>query len=302
MELRHIRYFLAVAEEGNFTRAAARLGISQPPLSQQIHDLEGEVGTPLFHRVPHGAELTEAGKVFLAAVRAMPEQAADAIRDARRAARGERGVLRVGFTATAALNPLVPRLLRTFRRRYPDVELILNESNSIGLIAALRRGETEIALLRPAAIDGKDLHGEPLTDEEMIIALPAAHPLARTGGDGSLPLASLREEPFVFTPRTIGPSFYQAMLDACREAGFTPHLGQAAPQMVTMLALVAAEQGVAIAPASMRQLALEGVVYRTIRDVRPLARLSIVHRRETLPVLVRNFLTTARSARSGAPG
>lgn len=298
MELRHIRYFLAVAEEGNFTRAAARLGISQPPLSQQIHDLEDEVGTPLFHRVPHGAELTEAGKAFLATVRAMPEQAADAIRDARRAARGERGVLRVGFTATAALNPLVPRLLRTFRRRYPDVELILNESNSVGLIAALRRRETEIALLRPAAIDGEDLHGEPLTDEEMIIALPAAHPQARAGTDGSIPLASLREEPFVFTPRAIGPSFYQAMLDACREAGFTPRLGQAAPQMVTMLALVAAEQGVAIAPASMRQLALEGVVYRTIRDVRPLARLSIVHRRESLPVLVRNFLTIARSARS----
>lgn len=292
MELRHIRYFLAVAEEGNFTRAAARLGISQPPLSQQIRDLEDEIGVPLFHRVPHGAELTEAGRLFLSSVRTMPDQAAEAIRDARRAAHGELGVLRVGFTATATLNPLIPQLVRAFRRRYPYVELILNESNSIGLVSALRAGDTEIAILRPAAIDGDDLHGDPLADEPMIVALPAAHPLAHMDGD-AIPLASLRDDLFICTPRTVGPTFYQAMQDACREAGFVPHLGQAAPQMVTMLALVAAEQGVAVVPASMRQLSLEGVVYRAISDARPVARLSLVHLRSNSSAMVRNFRALA---------
>src|SRR5215475_5548696 len=128
MELRHIRYFLAVAEQRNFTRAAARIGIGQPPLSLQIKDLEKEVGTALFRRIAHGAELTEAGKAFLAGVKEVPSTTEKATMAARRAARGETGALRVGFTATATFNPIVPSTIRSFRRAYPDIHLTLEEA------------------------------------------------------------------------------------------------------------------------------------------------------------------------------
>lgn len=153
MELRHIRYFLAVAEEGNFTRAAARVGIGQPPLSLQIKDLEREIGVQLFHRVPHGAELTEAGRAFLEVARQIPVTASDAVRAAQRAARGETGQLTLGFTGTAALNPIVPASIRAFRRRFPDVEMNLEEANSVALVSGLVDGRLDVAILRPAASD-----------------------------------------------------------------------------------------------------------------------------------------------------
>src|SRR5690606_29798092 len=131
MELRHIRYFLAVADEGNFTRAAARLGIGQPPLSLQIRDLEAEVGAALFHRLPHGAALTEAGQAFLEAVQPLPGQAAEAVQRARRAARGEAGQLSLGFTGSVALSPLLPACIRAFRQQFPAVDLRVEEANSV---------------------------------------------------------------------------------------------------------------------------------------------------------------------------
>src|SRR6202047_2688208 len=140
MELRHIRYFLAVAEERHFTRAAARVGIGQPPLSQQIKDLEREVGAALFHRLAHGAELTEAGRAFLAGVKEMPSIAQRATMAARRAARGELGSLRVGFTSTATFNVVVPSAIRSFRRAYPEIYLTLEEANTTRLVSGLLRG------------------------------------------------------------------------------------------------------------------------------------------------------------------
>ena len=140
MELRHIRYFLAVAEEGHFTRAAAKIGIGQPPLSQQIKDLEVELGVTLFKRLPTGAQLTEAGRAFQAAVRNMPDQARAAAVQAQKAARGESGSLRLGFTGSAVLNRAVQASVRAYRRRYPDVELSLSETNSTHLAAEVAQG------------------------------------------------------------------------------------------------------------------------------------------------------------------
>ena len=228
MELRHIRYFLAVAEEGNFTRAARRLGIGQPPLSQQIRDLEAEIGARLFHRIPQGAELTEAGEAFRIRVRDLPHLAEAAIHAAQRAGRGETGALRVGFTGSAAFNPIVPSVIRSYRRRYPDVDLSLREGNSIDLVAALRDDMLDAAFLRPDAVDLAGIAVHDLDDEPLVAALPAAHPAA---SQAALPLASLAGEAFVLTPRDLGPTLFDAAVAACRDAGFEPVLGQSAPQI-----------------------------------------------------------------------
>lgn len=294
MELRHIRYFLAVAEEGNFTRAAARLGIGQPPLSQQIRDLEIEIGTRLFHRIPRGAELTEAGNAFLAAVRTLPEQVQGAVRSAQRAGRGETGALRVGFTSAAAMNPLVPATIRAFRHQYPQVQVSLSESNSTSLADNLRSGSIDVAFIRPGGSGLADILVVSLPDEPLILALPKDHFASGNDPDVPVPLASLQHDPFILTPREVGPSLFDSAIAACMAVGFYPHLGQAAPQIASVLSLVAAAEGVSIVPRSMRQLALEGVSYREIKDIQPSTRLSLAYSRGSQSIMIRNFVSIAR--------
>src|ERR1700679_1579705 len=165
VELRHIKYFLAAAEEGPYKRAAAKVGIGQPPLSQQIKDLEREVGAALFHRLAHGAELTEAGKAFLAGVKEMPLIAQRATMAARRAARGELGSLRVGFNSTATCNVVVPSSIRSFRRAYPEIYLTLEEANTTRLVTGLREGTLDAVFLRPGMLDPGELQLRRFSDE-----------------------------------------------------------------------------------------------------------------------------------------
>ena len=298
MELRHIRYFLAVAEERNFTRAAARLGIGQPPLSLQIRDLEAEVGTALFHRVPHGAELTEAGAAFLAAVAAIPGQAAGAVKLAQRAARGETGRLSLGFTGTAALNPLIPEAIRAFRRAYPEVVLTLTEANSVALVEGLLEGRLQVAILRPAATDPAELAVHNLADEPLVAALPATHAAAAL--PGPIDLAQLAADPLILTPRAIGTSLHDVAVGACRAAGFEPSLGQPAPQIASILSLVSAELGVSLVPVSMCQLGMRGVVYRRLCDPEPTVGLAVAYPRYRPPQPVLNFDRVIRQAARAA--
>ncbi|MFB9949888.1 LysR family transcriptional regulator [Rhizobium puerariae] len=272
MELRHIRYFLAVAEEGNFTRAAARLGIGQPPLSQQIRILEIEIGATLFHRVPHGAELTAAGIAFLAEAKASLAAADNAVLAAQRAARGETGRLALGFTASSAFNPLVTGAIRRFRGQWPDVALALTEMNSNWLMEKLVRGEIDAAFIRPGLEDPKEVRLKRLPDEPMLVALPAHHPLA---GQARVPLAALAGEPFILFPRTVGLSLYDDIVRGCREAGFELVVTQEAPQIPSVINLVAADLGVSIVPASIAKLAIEGVAYRPIEGPPLIARLGL---------------------------
>ncbi|MBI1682098.1 LysR family transcriptional regulator [Caulobacter hibisci] len=295
MELRHIRYFLAVAEERNFTRAAARVGIGQPPLSQQIKDLETELGVQLFRRLPGGAELTEAGKAFHAAVRTLPDQAGAAAVLAQRAARGETGVLRLGFTGSASLHPVVSSAVRAYRRLYPEVELSLTESNSTHLSDHLADGALDAAFLRPGSVSLEGLAVHDLVDEPMIAVLPAGHPAAASD---PVDLSLLRGEPLIMTPRELGPTVHDAALEAFRASGVEPVLGQPAPQMASVIVLVAAELGVSIVPASMRQLAVEGVAYREIAGQTPVARLSLASAKTPSPAL-RNFIQVMRPSFRG---
>jgi DNA-binding transcriptional LysR family regulator len=289
VELRHIRYFIAVAEEQNFTRAAARLGIGQPPLSQQIKDLETEVGVALFHRTPRGAELTAAGEAFLAGIQELPGRASAAADEARRTARGETGSLRIGFTGSSAFNPLVPSLIRAYRRSAPGVDLTLEESNSNGLVAALRDATLDIAFLRPDAVSEDGLRFRTVAQEAMVAAVPMGHRLAAEGR--AISLVDLADDAFILTPRKLGPSLYETIVKACRAAGFEPMLGQQAPQIASVLALVAAEFGVAIVPASMRDAVTSGVTYLDILQPAPIAALALATRRTDRSPAVSAFST-----------
>jgi DNA-binding transcriptional LysR family regulator len=290
MELRHIRYFLAVAEERHFTRAAAKVGIGQPPLSQQIKDLEAEVGVPLFHRLAHGAELTAAGEAFLEGVKEMPALAERATKAAQRAARGETGSLRVGYTASSAFNMVVPAAIRAFRRAYAAVELMLEEANTTRLVAGLQDGSFDAVFLRPGATGSEAFQLRLLSEEPMVVALPASHPVA---AQDEVDLSMLKDDPFLLFPRQIGPTLYDGIMGACREAGFEPVIGQLAPQIASVVNLVAAELGVSIVPASMSQLQVTGVTYRPIAGQAPTARLALAYRRGETSAVVRNFIARA---------
>ncbi|NKK66049.1 LysR family transcriptional regulator [Rhizobium leguminosarum bv. viciae] len=272
MELRHLRYFLAVAEEGNFTRAAGKLGIGQPPLSQQIRDLEREVGAALFHRVPHGAELTAAGTAFLGEAKASLAAAEKAKLAAQSANRGETGRLSLGFTASSAFNPVVSTIIRRFRARWPEVQLSLTEMNTLALMQKLERGELDATFMRPSLDDPAGIRLRRLPDEPMVIALPTSHPLARRN---ELPLAALADEPFILFPRLVGLSLYDDVVLACRKAGFELTVAQEAPQISSVVNLVAADLGVSIVPASISQIKLEGVAYRPIEGPPAVARLAL---------------------------
>lgn len=290
MELRHLRYFLAVAQDLNFTRAAARIGISQPPLSQQIKDLEQELGTLLFHRTPHGVELTEAGQAFQAEAQQILDRTEQARAVALRAARGEVGQLRVGFTGSAAFNQVVARLIRDFRRAYPQVQLTLEEVNTTRLLDGLDKGKLDTAFVRPGLTPFEGIHLHRFPDEPMRVVLPLGHRLAARA---SLSLGELAGEPFVLFPRTVGLSLFDEVINACRRAGFDPHIEQVAPQISSVVNLVAAELGLSIVPASISQVQVDGVRYVDIQGDAPHARLALATRANERSVIVRNFADLA---------
>lgn len=294
IELRRLRYFLAVAEEGSFTRAAHRLNIGQPPLSQQIKLLEGEVGATLFRRLPHGAELTDAGRAFHDGVVAVPGVVTEAARAARRAAGGETGLLRVGFTGSAAFNRVVPATIRGFRRRYPDVEIILIDNNSVGLVSALADGVLDAAFLRPASISADDLMIEAIDEEPLVLVLPEDHPALSTVREGRVALEQVRTSPFITVPRASGQALFDAGLAACRAAGFEPLIGQTAPHIGAILSLVAADLGVALAPASVEDLRVPGTVVVRPEPEAPLTALALCCRRGDASPLLRHFIAEAR--------
>jgi DNA-binding transcriptional LysR family regulator len=293
MELRHIRYFIAVAEELNFTRAAAKIGIGQPPLSLQIRSLEEELGEPLFRRLSHGAELTAAGRAFLPEARKMIALAQRAKRTAQRGARGEIGQLRLGFTSSASYCRIVPATLRAFRSEYPEVELSLQEADTTRLLEHLTRENIDAGFIRPGLNDPTGVRLHRLGEEAMVIALPSKHSLAKSA---RLSLSALAGESFVLFPRDAGPAWFDEVIAACRQAGFEPILGQEAPQISSVGNLVAAELGVALVPASIAsQVKVTGIKYVQINGDAPVARLALAVRPGEHSVIVQNFLALAAS-------
>jgi DNA-binding transcriptional LysR family regulator len=262
MELRHLRYFRAVAGEGHITRASRRLGIQQAPLSQQIKALELEVGTRLFHRRPRGVELNDAGRAFLQEVDAVLSGVDRAVESARRAHRGEVGAIRIGLTGSACFHPLAPEIVRRYRESFSGVAVRFVQQSTPELIHRLQAAELDVAFIRSAAAPISGLRIQRLVDEPMVVALPPGHRLASSRRP--VKLAALARETFVGYPRSAGAGLYDAIITACLKSGFNPNIGYEAPQIISTLSLVAARLGVSIVPASLRCVAMEGVTFRPL--------------------------------------
>lgn len=273
------------------TRAAAKLGIAQPPLSQQIKDLETEVGALLFHRVAHGVELSVAGRAFLAVAKTVPAQTDLAKSAAQRASRGEIGSLQVGLSGSAAFSPLIPLVIRSFRRRYPNVEVRLEERNSSELVKALRQDQLDVVFLRPGPHAVSGVQSDVVSEEPLLAVLPSNHPAA---AQQRLRLEDLRTDTFILFPPTIGPLF-DTVVSACHAAGFEPAIGQQAFHIGAILTLVAAELGVSLVPSSTQQLQIEGVVFRELADAVPTIKLAVARRRGDTSSAVRNFVALTLS-------
>jgi len=302
VELRYLRYFVAVAEEGHITRAAERLGMQQPPLSQRMRALEDELGVQLLRRRPRGVELTEAGRTLLIDARAILAHLDHAFAATRRTARGEQGRIAVGFTSSAPFHPFVPRVIRAFREAFPLVSLTLDESGTIELVDSLRRESVDVAFVRTRVSDTEGLVVIPLLEEAMLVAVPRGHALAE--GRGAVTLQALAGETFVVYRRPSGPGLYDAIIAACHAAGFSPIVGQEAPRIVSTLNLVAAGLGVCLVPASLQRMHMDDVVYRRLRDAaQPRAPLLLATRRDDSAAVVRRFVElTRRMARGFAQG
>jgi DNA-binding transcriptional LysR family regulator len=293
MELRHLRYFVAVAEELNFGRAAERLRIAQPPLSRQIRDLEREIGAPLFERVPRGVELTPAGRAFLPEARLTLAQAERAQRTAHRAAQGETGRLRVGFVEAATHSGILPDVLSFFRAHLPSVGLSLFELDALRQAEAFQDGRIDVGILHSPPLDAaRWLRVEQIYAEPVILALPKSHALA---GRSRLSLAMLAEEAFVGFPRTVAPEMYDDIIASCRRAGFSPRIVQEAAGWHTLASLVSAGVGIGVVPRSIAEFQQPGVVYRPVRALEVEMSLAAVWKRSERSPVRERFVTALKA-------
>jgi DNA-binding transcriptional LysR family regulator len=301
MELRHLRYFVALAEELHFGRAAQRLGISQPPLSQQIRDLEVDLKARLFERTNRRVELTEAGHALLVEARATLEQAERAAAVAGQAERGEIGELRIGFAPSAPLLAPFTTTILAFRKSAPGVRLVLDEQVTTGQIDAMLERRLNIGFIRspsipdlPDAIAAIELYREPMS-----VFLRADHALAKKR---AVPIKALANEPFIFFPRGTGTSLYDQVFALCRKAGFTPRIDQEARGNATILGLVAAGLGVSILPASLREIAPGHVACLPLSPLGSPSSMWLIHRRHDQSPASATFVALASANRAVKSG
>jgi DNA-binding transcriptional LysR family regulator len=289
LELRHLRYFVAVAEELHFGRAAARLHLAQPPLSQQIRKLEEILGYPLFVRTSRAVRLTAAGEIFLERARRTLRNVQDDLEEARSIGRGDEGSLRVGFTGSGMLTPL-PAVLGRYRELYPRVQLQLSELYTTGIAASLHRGALDAGFVRDGGrIDG--LHIETMFTEPFVAVLPASHRLA---GKREISPAELRDEPFVYFTPAAGRLAYEKPISIFEQHGFRPQVVQEAPQWLTILQLVGAGLGVSVGPACTRRIAVPNVVCPGLRGAKIVSDLELAYREDEDRAVVKAFAAVAR--------
>lgn len=295
IELRHLRYFVAVAEELHFGRAALRLHLAQPPLSQQIRKLEEILGYPLFIRTSRAVKLTAAGQVFLERATRTLRNVREDLAEARSIGRGDLGFLRVGFIGSAMLTRL-PSMLGHYLQQYPRVQLQLSESYTSGIVQSLTKGALDAGFLRDGGpSDG--LHVETLFSEPFVAVLPDTHRLASRR---IISAGQLRDEPFVFFSPLAGSLAYEKPVSLCEEHGFRPRVVQEAPQWLTILSLVGAGLGVSIAPACVQQIAVPNIVCRSLRGAHITSDIELAYRANEDRAIVHAFANTARAGLGSA--
>jgi DNA-binding transcriptional LysR family regulator len=286
MELRHLRYFIAVAEELHFSKAAEKLHIAQPPLSQQIQQLEAELGVKLFDRkTKRQVQLTEAGKVFLQEAYQLLVQLESAVTLTQRTGRGETGKLRIGFTSLVIYD-LLPLILRKFREQFLEVKIELLELTTSQQEEALRDSLIQVGFAHPP-LEDDTLSYECIHKETLVVALSSTHSLAQKE---YVSVRSLLNEPLIMFPRYLAPGLYDRIMSLFHQANFSPNITQEAIQMQTIIGLVSAGMGVAITPSSIQNLQRSGVVYRPILEEVPLIETAIIWQQDSLTPILENFL------------
>ncbi|QWF81338.1 LysR family transcriptional regulator [Amycolatopsis sp. CA-230715] len=284
LPLAQLRAFVVVAEELHFGRAANRLGIAQPPLSQQIRRLEERVGHALFDRAP--VALTAAGAELLPVAVRVLDDLAEGLAAARAVGSGNAGRIRIGFAASLALT-VVPGLLHAFRTRFPGVALEMREMTTSPQLAALAEGRIDVGLVREPPEDGPPLSFRTVAVEGFVAVLPSRHPLAARR---VVDIADLADDPFVLLPRADGPGLHDRIVGLCETAGFTPRIAQRAVEWQTVCALVEAGLGVSLAPAGIRRIRLSGVAFRPVRPRSASTTVAAAWRHDDRNPLVAHFL------------
>lgn len=286
MELRHLRYFIAVAEELHFSKAAERLHIAQPPLSQQIQHLETELGVKLFERkTKRQVQLTPAGQVFLQEAYQLLAQLETAVALTQRTGRGEAGKLRIGFTSLVIYD-LLPVILRQFREKFLEVELVLLELTTSQQEQALRDSRIDVGFAHPP-LEDDTLSYECIHKESLTLALPSTHPLVE---QEHITVRSLLNESLIMFPRHLAPGLYDCIMSLFQQENFQPKITQEAIQMQTIIGLVSAGMGVAITPSCLQNLQRPGVVYRPLLPEVPVIETAVIWRTSSLTPIVENFL------------
>jgi DNA-binding transcriptional LysR family regulator len=286
LELTHLKYFLALAEELHFGRAALRLHITQPPLSQQIKNLEQELDISLFTRTSRRVELTPAGRILLDEARDIIGRTESCLAAMRHHAAGWQGSLVLGFNEPA-INTFLSHAVREFIRTYPDIKLTLLELETAEQLEALAARRIQLGIMRPYACDLSGLQQRLLLREPYLLALPAGHPL---GGLPEIALPMLKDQPMIMFPRSVNPALFIRLRDCFHNAGFVPTVVQEAVSKHTMLALVGAGLGIALVPTSCQQLSLPDVIYRPVRGDLPAVEIHAVWHQDSNPGLIDSFL------------
>lgn len=296
MELRHVRYFVAVAEELSFGGAARRVHVAQPALSKQVGSLERELGVKLFDRTKRRIELTDAGRAFLERSYRILEQVGEAASEAARAGRGEVGSLRVGFTGMT-LYSVVPGVVKEFGERFPEVEVTLREMCTRTLTEGISGKQVDVGFLHPPVADD-DIALEAMLAEPLVAVLPEDHPLS---GRPEVSLSELADDPFVLFPRDEGPENYDRIIGLCRASGFGPRIVNETSLPQTVIGLVAADIGVSLVWSSMRNLRRPGVVYIPLSGPTLLMQTALAWRRGDPSAILSAFLDVARDSIGASP-
>ncbi len=297
-DFRQLRYFIAVAEELSFTRAARRLHISQPPLSQQIRALEEDLGARLFDRDKRNVALTAPGRVLLEQARQILAKGEEARLEVSQAAAGFSGRLRLAYTVSVSFHPALPQVLLRFGEHAPQVRVLLHEMYTQAQFAALLDERIDVGLVRGAPRSDEQVEGvriDVIDREPLLLALPSGH---RLGRRRQLRMEELAGEPFVVQPRELAPTLHGRLLHLAAHAGFTPLIGQQAQQLNGLLALVAAGIGLALVPASMQVVRLAGVSYVPLVDPDAFLLLAVASRKDNPSPVLAQFLQTVCETRT----